>query len=352
MSDEIRSLTALGENIVKTEALSSSNKMTDSGRHGSNRYHKSEFSIIIAATYFIPGITGRARCLQGCAPKPNPSLPCCGIAKTPRRLLPPANPRSRPYPSKRGWCPESPCNSWDVEHRSMKSLHTVTSSKVVWAETASFLRLDWERESNVGNQTIVATCTKAVKSSQVHHMRQSDICNHSLSTPTTVRSDFYSVSARTTGVCTLNQSENKQGAILHHDHNYVEDESKIMSDVRDKWTQYKCEERSSDRRSTLNDELSSIEALLARQRARIATHEPLVAPSTPTTRQGTRNKNASISTAICRAKSTRTFCKQSLQEYETDHCFRSSRNLGSSDDLTSIGLPPLIVTFRNRMPRK
>lgn len=318
MIGDISTMTALGENIV------SSMTVTNSARHRSKGRQRSEFSIIIAATYFIPGVTGRARCLQGCAPKPKVSLANRGIAKTPR--LPPTTGR----PGKRGPFPESPSNSWDVERRSTRSLRTMTST-AIWAETASFLRLDKEQEQHgdVSNQALVACTVNPKGGSQGG---QSDCCNHSFSTPTTIWSDFYSASAKTTGVGISNQPENKHI-------NHVENESKSMTAVIDKWKQYKCEDLSAERRLALNEELCSIQSLLARQRVRVLTHA--LASST---RQGTRNKNAMIS-YMCRANSTRTLCKQSFQNDEKDRLCRSSRNL---DDFSSIDLPPLTVTFKSR----
>jgi hypothetical protein len=318
MLGEIRVVSAVGENIVN---------MTNTERHRSKGLRqRSEFSNFIAATYFIPGITGRARCLQGC--EPNALITCCDIVKVPR-LPPPASPARE-----RGQCPEPPPNAWEVERRSRRSSGPATP-KAVWAETASFLRLDEERESKGGVSQETFATTYTTKRKNNSHVRQSDCCDNSLSTPSTILSDFYNVSARTSSVCNSNQSENKRASRLHH--NQV-GESELISAVRDKWKQYECEERSSDRRSTLNEELGSIQALLARQRARTSTHRLTARISQRS------NKNP----AICRAHSTRTLYKQSFQKQQNEPYFRSSRNLGNNDDLSSLDLPPLMVTFKSR----
>ena len=137
-------------------------------------------------------------------------------------------------------------------------------------------------------------------------------------------------------MCNSNQSENKRASRLHH--NQV-GESKLISVVRDKWKQYECEERSSDRRSTLKEELGSIQALLARQRARTSTSHTYC-----------KNKSAieQESRYLSCAQHTNSLQTIVPKTTETNPTFGAAAIFGNNDDLSSLDLPPLTVTFKSR----
>ena len=112
---------------------------------------RSAFAKIIAETYFIPGITGRAMCLQD-HHEPNRASSCIDHAK------------DSPLQSRSidGLCPEPNPSAWDIERhheRRMRKEHQIVS----WVESPSFLM---QRASNRCSSTARTTATYSLSNSE------------------------------------------------------------------------------------------------------------------------------------------------------------------------------------------
>ena len=204
---------------------------------------RSGFAAIIAETYFIPGITGRARCLQDhCAPETVNT--CMDSSVQPTASV--------------GHYPESEPNAstWEIERLSRRRPHRGHSS-VVWAKTTSFLRQPNERriESRQNQHS-------RSKTSQGIDVLDSLSLSNSPSRSQIVEDD--------------DRSEYDHGDDKSVEHAPVASkQGRLFTSVQDRWLKYQHDSHSSSRRSLLHEELESIQSLLTKQRVRLASYDTL-----------------------------------------------------------------------------
>ncbi|KAI2500790.1 hypothetical protein MHU86_13647 [Fragilaria crotonensis] len=199
---------------------------------------RSAFAAIIAETYFIPGITGRARCLQD-----------------------PAGPEMANTFISIGCYPEQERNSsaWEIERLSPRSPRR-ERSMVVWAETASFLRPLDERGPKSTRMKSQFIPSKAPRRVDVSDSR--GLSDSSSRSPTVSDDD--------------DSSEDSNSASVSREQAPVaSNQGRLFTSLQKRWLEYQHDSHSSSRRSLLHEELESIQSLLTKQRARLASYDSL-----------------------------------------------------------------------------
>ena len=209
---------------------------------------RSAFAAIIAETYFIPGITGRARCLRD-NDLPELATSLCDHEDTTTL---------RPMTAV-GQFPESNPNSWEIEGRSQRSRIREKEPIAVWAETASFLR-----QANVrGTEALMMQKTASSRSVATLKTVASDSLSHSEGTRQTLHSwiphnDDNSVAC---------SSDSDSWNDLFH--------ARPFALIRERWGEYQQHPKGSKRTSLLHEQVDSIKKLLTQQRARVVSHDSL-----------------------------------------------------------------------------
>ena len=294
---------------------------------------RSTFAAIIAETYFIPGITGRARCLQDHDPPgmATTSFRGCGV----KTSLPPTVCVSEHYPA------PNP-STWEIEGQFQDSLNHKGKAMIVWAETPRFLRQGTENQNKDTRTQNASTSTERTAAS--------DSLSHSDDTKQKVLSR------------TMRNDDSSEGTSSSSG-SKANSSSASFASLRERWWENQQNPIGSKRTSLLHEELESIQFLLSKQRVRLDSHASLQVNGLASEALSTRPAGP------IRAASSRS-CRQhekKLRVRLTSHSslgpipeiagirptlrqYEAGRQRRAADDRHATDRPPLVVSIK--VPRR
>ena len=199
---------------------------------------KSEFAAFIATTYFIPGITGRARCLQDCALKPD--MHCNHKHENPPTSL-------RTIQRQRS---ASNFNTWEIDGPTQQ-LFVRQQSFFTWTQTPSYLTKQPQEDHVEKGSMVKGSCNHSISSASLRTVITESPTRSYCSVVTSTSQPEYCDPLKQLRVAC----------------------SRPFPSVRDRWSEYRNHANGCSRRCALQEELLSIGSLLKKQRQRVRLHE-------------------------------------------------------------------------------